>query len=48
MKHVNKKYINQDGSVDEVGALNDPDNKGFAVIGMLFDVDENRPEASLY
>ena len=38
MVHINKKYINEDGSFDESAARNDTDKRGFAIISVLFDV----------
>ena len=42
MVHINKKYINEDGSFDESAARNDADKRGFAIISILFDVVQQR------
>ena len=48
MVHVNKKYINTDGSVNETNAKADHDAPGFAIISLLFDVENNRQWVSIY
>ena len=43
MIHVNRKYINKDGSFDEEAARNNTNFEGFAIISIFFEKHTTRP-----